>query len=109
MVPEERCVTHGALPAADLGELGEMSLTELIIDTGINDASTRRLKEKGKLSRNGIAEGIINNDRKIIIREQLTDPRVLRADVQACSTISSSRAARMPPGMSSFSGRTRCG
>jgi type I restriction enzyme R subunit len=62
-------------PAADLGELGEMSLTELIIDTGIHDAIARKLNETGKLSKNAIAEGIINNVRKTIIREQLTDPR----------------------------------
>ena len=62
-------------PAADLGELGEMSLTELIIETGIHDAIARKLNEKGTLSKNAIAEGIINNVRKIIIREQLTDPR----------------------------------
>lgn len=29
----------------------------------------------GKLTRNAIAEGIINNVRKTIIRDQLTDPR----------------------------------
>jgi type I restriction enzyme R subunit len=62
-------------PAADLGELGEMSLTELIIETGIHDAIARKLNEKGKLSRNAIAEGIINNVRKTVIRDQLTDPR----------------------------------
>ncbi len=62
-------------PATDLGELGEMSLTELIIETGIHDAIARKLNEKGKLSRNAIAEGIINNVRKTIIRDQLTDPR----------------------------------
>jgi type I restriction enzyme R subunit len=62
-------------PAADLGQLGELSLTELIIQTGIHDAIARKLNEKGKLSKNAIAEGIINNIRKTIIREQLTDPR----------------------------------
>lgn len=62
-------------PAADLSELGEMSLAELIIKTGIHDAIARKLNEKGKLSKNAIAEGIINNIRKTIIREQLTDPR----------------------------------
>src|SRR5580765_1265268 len=61
--------------AVDMGALGEMSLTELIIETGIHDAIARKLNEKGKLSRNAIAEGIINNVRKVIIREQLTDPR----------------------------------
>jgi type I restriction enzyme R subunit len=62
-------------PAVDLGELGEMSLTELIIDSGIHDAIARKLNTAGKLSKNAIAEGIINNVRKTIIREQLTDPR----------------------------------
>jgi type I restriction enzyme, R subunit len=62
-------------PAAELGELKEMSLTELIIETGIHDAIARKLNEKGRLSRNAIAEGIINNVRKTIIREQATDPR----------------------------------
>ena len=62
-------------PAADLGNLGEMSLTELIVETGIHDAIARKLNEKGKLSKNAIAEGIINNVRKTIIRDQLTDPR----------------------------------
>ena len=62
-------------PAADLGGVGEMSLTELIIETGIHDAIARKLNEKGKLSKNAIAEGIINNVRKTIIRSQLTDPR----------------------------------
>jgi len=61
--------------AADLGELGEMSLTELIIETGIHDAIARKLNAKGKLSKNAIAEGIINNVRSKIIRDQLTDPR----------------------------------
>ena len=62
-------------PATDLGELGDMSLTELIIETGIHDAIAKSLNKKGKLSKNAIAEGIINNVRKTIIRDQLTDPR----------------------------------
>ena len=62
-------------PAAALGELDKVPLTELIIETGIHDAIAKKLNEKGKLSRNAIAEGIINNVRKTIIREQLTDPR----------------------------------
>ncbi|OHX36083.1 restriction endonuclease subunit R [Methylomonas sp. LWB] len=62
-------------PAEALGELGEMSLTELIIETGIHDAIAKKLNQKGKLSKNAIAEGIINNVRKTIIRDQLTDPR----------------------------------
>ena len=62
-------------PAADMGNLNSLSLTELIVETGIHDAIARKLNEKGKLSRNAIAEGIINNVRKTIIRDQLTDPR----------------------------------
>ncbi|WP_426177399.1 type I restriction endonuclease subunit R [Massilia sp. TWR1-2-2] len=60
--------------AEELGELGELSLTELIIDSGIHDAIARKLNKQGKLSKNAIAEGIINNVRKTIIRDQLTDP-----------------------------------
>lgn len=60
--------------AEALGELGEMSLTELIIQTGIHDAIAKKLNEKGKLSKNAVAEGIINNVRQTIIRDQLTDP-----------------------------------
>jgi len=61
-------------PANLLGDLSSLSLTELIIQTGIHDAIAKKLNEKGKLSRNAIAEGIINNVRKTIIRDQLTDP-----------------------------------
>ncbi len=58
-----------------MGNLNSLSLTELIIETGIHDAIARKLNEKGKLSNNAIAEAIINNVRKTIIRDQLTDPR----------------------------------
>ena len=61
--------------AANLGDLGELSLTELIVQSGIHDAIAKKLNEKGKLSKQAIAEGIINNVRKTIIREQLTDPK----------------------------------
>lgn len=61
--------------AEDLGNLSSLSLTELIIETGIHDAIAKKLNQKGKLSRNAIAEGIINNVRKTIIRDQLTDPK----------------------------------
>ena len=61
--------------AAPLGALGDLTLTELIVATGIHDAIARGLNEKGTLSRNSVAEGIINNLRKTIIRDQLTDPR----------------------------------
>lgn len=64
-----------AEPAEALGELGGLSLTDLIIMTGIHDAIARKLNEKGRLSKNAIAETIINNVRKTIIRDRLTDPR----------------------------------
>lgn len=62
-------------PAELLGNLSSLTLTELIVDTGINDAIVKKLNPKGKLTKNSIAEGIINNVRKTIIRDQLTDPR----------------------------------
>lgn len=62
-------------PADPLGAVDNYSLVELIIETGIHDAIAKKLNEKGKLSKNAIAEGIINNVRKTIIRDQLTDPR----------------------------------
>jgi type I restriction enzyme, R subunit len=64
-----------AEPAGAIGQLGDRTLTELIIETGIHDAIARTLNSKGTLSRTAIAEGIINNVRKTIIRDQLTDPR----------------------------------
>ncbi len=62
-------------PAADMGNLNSLSLTELIIETGIHDAIARKLNEKRQAVEERIAEGIINNVRKTIIRDQLTDPR----------------------------------
>ena len=62
-------------PPSSLGDLDEIPLMELIVETGIHDAIARKLNERGKLSRNAVAEGIIHNVRKTILREQLTDPR----------------------------------
>ncbi|SDG01766.1 type I restriction endonuclease subunit R [Chitinophaga filiformis] len=64
-----------AEPADPLGMVDQYSLVDLIIRTGIHDAIAQKLNQKGKLSRNAIAEGIINNVRQTIIRERLTDPR----------------------------------
>lgn len=64
-----------AEPADPLGAVDNYSLVDLIVKTGIHDAIARKLNEKGRLSRNAVAEGIINNVRKTIIRDQLTDPR----------------------------------
>jgi len=62
-------------PADPLGTVDQYSLVELIIETGIHDAIAKKLNEKGKLSKNAVAEGIINNVRKTIVRDHLTDPR----------------------------------
>ena len=62
-------------PADPLGAVDNYSLVELIIETGIHDAIAKKLNQKRNLSRNAVAEGIINNVRKTIIRDQLTDPR----------------------------------
>ncbi|WAS06302.1 type I restriction endonuclease subunit R [Gloeomargaritales cyanobacterium VI4D9] len=61
--------------AQEIGNLSNLSLTEAIIETGIHDAIAQKLNQKGKLSRRAIAETIINNVRKTIIRDQLTDPK----------------------------------
>ena len=61
--------------ATVLGRFEDVPLTDLIVESGIHDAIAKKLNEKGKLSRNAIAEAIINNVRKTIIRERLTDPR----------------------------------
>ena len=61
--------------ASKLGSIDNYSLLQLIVETGIHDAIAKKLNEKGKLSNRAVAEGIINNVRKTIIREQLTDPR----------------------------------
>lgn len=61
--------------ATDLGDLGDLSLVELIVQSGIHDAIAKKLNAQGKLSNRAVAEGIINNVRKTILREQLTDPK----------------------------------
>lgn len=61
--------------ANDLGAVDNYSLMELIVETGVHDAIANKLNAKGQLSKNAVAEGIINNVRKTIIRDQLTDPR----------------------------------
>ena len=62
-------------PAVELGNLSALSLTEAIIESGIHDAIAHKLNQQGKLSRRAVAEAIINNVRKTIIREHLTDPK----------------------------------
>ena len=62
-------------PVEEIGDINSLGLTELIVKTGIHDAIALKLNQKGKLSNNAVAETIINNVRKTIIRNQLTDPR----------------------------------
>jgi type I restriction enzyme R subunit len=62
-------------PVDPLGTVDNYSLVELIVETGIHNAIAQKLNAQGTLSQNAIAEGIINNVRKTIIRDQLTDPR----------------------------------
>ncbi len=61
--------------AEPLGNLNNLTLTEAIIATGIDNAIAQKLNKKGNLSNQAIAEGIINNIRRTIIRDQLTDPK----------------------------------
>ncbi len=62
-------------PSNVLGSLAALPLTELIVESGIHDAIAIKLNEKGRLSRDAVAEAIIANVRKTIVRDQLTDPR----------------------------------
>lgn len=64
-----------AEPADPLGDIDKYSLVEMIIQTGINDAIAKKLNDRGRLSQRSVAEGVINNIRQTIIRDQLTDPR----------------------------------
>lgn len=63
--------------AHTLGDMGELSLIELIVKTGIHDAIAHKLNARNA-SRKAVAEGIINNIRKTIIQERLTDPRFFK-------------------------------
>jgi type I restriction enzyme R subunit len=56
------------------GNLSGLTLTQLIVASGINDAIAQKLNRQGVTSNESVAEGIINNLRKTIIRDQLTDP-----------------------------------
>jgi type I restriction enzyme, R subunit len=61
--------------ATPVGALSSMTLLEAIVETGIHDAIAKKLNAKGKLSRNAIAEGILQNVRQTIVKNQLTDPK----------------------------------
>lgn len=59
----------------DVGQLSGLSLMEAIVETGINDVIAMQINRSGKLSNRAVAETILNNVRKTIVRDQLTDPR----------------------------------
>jgi type I restriction enzyme R subunit len=63
--------------ARELGDMNDLSLVDLIVKTGIHDAIAQKLNAKGA-STKAVAEGIINNIRKTIIQERLTDPRFFK-------------------------------
>jgi type I restriction enzyme, R subunit len=65
--------------ARELGALSGLSLLELIVETGINDVIARQINTSSTLSDRAVAETIINNVRRTIIRDQLTDPRFYEA------------------------------
>jgi type I restriction enzyme R subunit len=62
-------------PVAEIGNIKSLPLTELIVKTGIHDAIALKINQKSKLSNIAVAETIINNVRKTIIRNKLTDPK----------------------------------
>jgi type I restriction enzyme, R subunit len=64
-----------ATPVTALGEVDKYSLGELILKNGIHQAIAQKWNDKSNNARTGVAENIIHNIRKIIIRNQLTDPR----------------------------------
>ena len=57
--------------------MAELSLVDLIVNTGIHNAIAQKLNARGS-SNKAVAEGIINNVRKAIIQERLTDPRFFK-------------------------------
>ncbi|UFA51988.1 type I restriction endonuclease subunit R [Deinococcus radiophilus] len=62
-------------PAQEVGQLSEMTLVQAIVETGINDVIAQHINKSGRYSNRAVAETIVNNVRKTIIRDQLTDPR----------------------------------
>lgn len=76
-----------------MGHLNDLSLVQLIIETGIHDAIAKKLNAKGKLSNKAVAEGIVNNVRSTIIREQLTDPRFYSEMSRLLNDLIAQRAA----------------
>ena len=62
-------------PSVLLVDLQDVPLTDLIVKSGIHDAIAKKLNASGKLSNGSIAEAVINNVRKTILRDRLTDPQ----------------------------------
>jgi len=60
-------------PSRRLGNLDELPLLELIVESGLSDAIAQKFGQE-KPSQATVTEAIINNVRKTIIRERLNDP-----------------------------------
>lgn len=66
-------------PAVSLGGLNQVPLTEFIVMVDTGGDAVRETAEKYKLPDNkAVAEAVINNIRKTIIRYELADPRFYR-------------------------------
>ena len=82
-------------PAADLGNLNSLSLTELIIETGIHDAIARKLNEKGSSRGTPSPKGSsITSARPLSATSSPTQGSMQRC--QSCWMTSSNRAAPIP-------------
>lgn len=62
-------------PARLLPGFEVLPLTTLVAEYGIHEVIGRGINANGRMTRNAIAETIINNVRQTIIREELTDPK----------------------------------
>lgn len=58
-----------------LGTMHEMSLVELIVQSGIHNAIANKLNSNGKLSEQAVAEGVAQNVRQTIVRKKEMDPQ----------------------------------
>lgn len=65
----------GADPSNEIGNLEGIPLLDLIVKTGMHDAIAQKFNERQRASKSSVASSIINNIRKVINKEQLSDPR----------------------------------
>ncbi len=62
-------------PGVDLGGTLSIPLIELIVKSGIHEAIAQKLNAAKKMTKKSVADAIINNIRKKIVNERLTDPK----------------------------------